>query len=502
MNSELKILLNDNNNLYLYWDPVTGVDNYTIIGLNKTFNKERIKSTKNNFIILKLQDIKNYIKLGILFNKNDDNGKENIFGETNMVDIKIVELNTIKIKSIQSYKGITLSFRDESLYDKYILYEKKSTGLKLLLETEDWQVTSKDIKEGKEYYVEGYTIKDDSYELKGISPLYTCKPEIIKKRTDSVLTVVIPIYNGETFLSRCIDSILLSTLEKINIVLVNDGSTDNTKKIIDWYQEEYKGTIKAFTQENKGVSFARNKGIEMVDTPFIAFIDCDDIVHPFMYQKLYDFAMENRLDTVIAKTIIRKEYGKYEFCLNLKNDNNIVYSFDKMAEELEKRSFENIFFHSSCNKIMKTEIVKKHPFPDYNEYEDIAFTMNAYSYIDFFGFVPTAYYVWDQRFRQIMSTLSTRYFEHDSKLNIHKGYCDSSFYCYYHGNPKRKNYLLYHSIKMIYSYLKDKKIDLSNNIYVKEILKISTETNLLLNTYVLKDKELYIYLFNLLKKSK
>ena len=503
MNKELKILLNDNKNLVLYWDKINGADSYTIIGLNDSFYKERIKTTKENIITLEKKDYKDFIKLGVLFQKVDTKTKKEIvFGETNMINITNNDIDSIKITSINSYNGITLSFRSSIIYDKYFLYEKKNNQLKLLLETEDWQITSNKFKEGNEYYVEAYITKDDNYQLAGKSSIYTCKFEKINNKPAKELTVVIPTYNAEKFLSRCIDSILLSTLKGIEIVIINDGSTDSSEEIMNWYKDQYNGLITTYSQENKGVSFARNKGIELVNTPYIAFIDSDDMVHPFMYEKLYDFAINNRLDVVIAKTIIREDYGKKEYCLIPTKEKPFVYTFDKMAEESENNTYENIFFHSACNKILKTQLAKDHPFPDHNEYEDIAFTMNVYSYIDYFGFVPDAYYVWDQRFRQIMSSLSTRYFEKNSPFNIQQGYSDSVFYCCHHGNPKRINYLAYHSIKMAYTYLKEAKIDLFNNVYQKEIIELSKKMNLLVNKYVLKDHELFVFIHDSIKKSK
>ena len=503
MNKELKILLNDNKNIYLYWDKVNGADSYSIVGLNKSFYKEKIKTTKNNFINLEAKDLKDYLKLGVLIqNIDEETGKEIIFGETNMVNIETVELNTIEINCIKSYKGITFSFKSDVLYDKYYLYEKKNNGLKLLIETEDWQFNSNKLKEGKEYYVEGYTVKDNCYQLAGTSEVYTCKVEKQPDQPKGDLTVVIPVYNAETLLYKSIDSILLSTLKGIEIILVNDGSNDKSPEIMKWYQEQYPNSITVINQVNKGVSFARNKGIEAVKTPYMAFVDSDDMVHPNMYQKLYDFAIENRLDTVIAKTIIKKDYGKYDFCLVPRKEKAFVYSFEKMTEELEKNTYENIFFHSACNKIMKTELIKEHPFPNYNEYEDIAFTMNVYSYIDYFGFVPDAYYAWDQRSRQIIPSLSTRYFEKGSRLNVQTGYRNSLFYCCHHGNPERINYLLYHSIKLACDYIKRAKFDLADNIYSREIVKLSQKYNLLLNSYLLKDREIYILVSEILKRSR
>jgi len=95
-----------------------------------------------------------------------------------------------------------------------------------------------------------------------------------------MVSVIIPVYNGEEFLAEAIESVLNQTYSDFEIVIVNDGSTDNSQVIIDNYQSRYQGIIRTFKQQNGGVSKARNMGIAQAKGEFIAFLDQDDIWLP------------------------------------------------------------------------------------------------------------------------------------------------------------------------------------------------------------------------------
>lgn len=117
------------------------------------------------------------------------------------------------------------------------------------------------------------------------------------------ITVIIPVYNAERFLSECIDSVLNQTKDKIEIVIVNDGSTDDSASIIECYAAEYKN-IRAITQKNSGVEMARAVGYQYARGSYIGWIDADDIAKPEMFEKLYLLALKEDADFV---------YCDYEF---------------------------------------------------------------------------------------------------------------------------------------------------------------------------------------------
>ena len=101
----------------------------------------------------------------------------------------------------------------------------------------------------------------------------------------SELTVVVPVYNVEKYLRKCVDSILSQTLTVDEIILVDDGSKDKSGEIADEYAAKYEN-IKVIHQKNGGLSAARNTGIDAATKKYIAFVDSDDYIDPTMYETL------------------------------------------------------------------------------------------------------------------------------------------------------------------------------------------------------------------------
>lgn len=109
------------------------------------------------------------------------------------------------------------------------------------------------------------------------------------------VSIIVPIYNASNYLETCINSLLNQTLDDYEIILINDGSTDNSKEIIAYYEENYK-KIKAFNKENGGQSSARNLGLAKAKGEYISFIDADDYIENTFLEKLYKNALENNSD--------------------------------------------------------------------------------------------------------------------------------------------------------------------------------------------------------------
>ncbi len=96
-----------------------------------------------------------------------------------------------------------------------------------------------------------------------------------------MITVIVPVYNVEDYLENCIDSILNSTCDDFELILVDDGSTDKSGLICDHYKPK-ENRIKVIHKENSGVSGARNMGLDNAQGDYISFIDGDDVIHPMM----------------------------------------------------------------------------------------------------------------------------------------------------------------------------------------------------------------------------
>ncbi len=112
------------------------------------------------------------------------------------------------------------------------------------------------------------------------------------------VSVIIPVYNVEQYLNKCLDSLVNQTLQDIEFIIVNDGSTDRSKNIIFRYKENYSDKILYLEKENGGLSDARNYGMKYVKGDYIAFLDSDDYVELDIYEKMYNRAIETNADMV------------------------------------------------------------------------------------------------------------------------------------------------------------------------------------------------------------
>lgn len=121
----------------------------------------------------------------------------------------------------------------------------------------------------------------------------------IKGETMYKVSVVIPVYNGENYISTCLDSLVNQTLQELEVIVINDGSTDRTLDILNQYKQDYPKLFKIYSIENSGQGVARNIGITYATGDFLAFVDSDDYVAPEVYEQLYNYAKKNCYDLVV-----------------------------------------------------------------------------------------------------------------------------------------------------------------------------------------------------------
>ena len=128
---------------------------------------------------------------------------------------------------------------------------------------------------------------------------------------EKLISVVVPVFNAEKYVNRCIDSILNQTYENLEVILVNDGSVDGSVKICEKWQK-LDNRVKLITQENAGVSAARNTGIENATGDYIAFVDNDDWLRPEMFKNLVKQAQKDNADLTFCKFIKNKQNTCFE----------------------------------------------------------------------------------------------------------------------------------------------------------------------------------------------
>ena len=177
------------------------------------------------------------------------------------------------------------------------------------------------------------------------------------------VSVLIPVYNTEKYLKKCLDSVINQTLKDIEIIIVNDGSKDNSQAIIEEYACKDE-RIKYFDQENKGLGATRNKGLEMAKGQYIVFLDSDDWVELDCYEEMYNNAIEKNSDLVIVDYYIDNEEKSFIY----KNK----YQTNQKKEYLKDVLLRNVPGFS-WNKLYKKEIIDKNKmkFPIRGELENI-----------------------------------------------------------------------------------------------------------------------------------
>lgn len=181
------------------------------------------------------------------------------------------------------------------------------------------------------------------------------------------VSVIIPIYNGENFIEFCIKDVLNQTLKDIEIILINDGSIDNTLNICQKYSE-YDDRITLINQENKGVSISRNIGINKSNGEYICFIDCDDRVDNDYLESLYYIAKNKNVRMVCCDISCVDTNNKF---ISKKTMESGYYSEEIALKKLFE--FKNLNW-GPCGKLFSSDLIKnKVDFPNLHVYEDLVF---------------------------------------------------------------------------------------------------------------------------------
>lgn len=140
-----------------------------------------------------------------------------------------------------------------------------------------------------------------------------------RKNVDPKISIVIPCYNCESYIGKCLDSIIAQTYRNLEIIVVNDGSTDSTEEVLNHYATDER--IRCIRQENGGEAAARNTGIEAATGEYIGFVDSDDYIEPDMYQKLYDALTAANADVAVGNYNIVYENGEEKKCYSTMSGN-------------------------------------------------------------------------------------------------------------------------------------------------------------------------------------
>ena len=210
----------------------------------------------------------------------------------------------------------------------------------------------------------------------------------------SKVSIIVPVYNVEKYLKKCLDSLVNQTLGDIEIIIVNDGSPDNSKQIIEEYAKKYSSIIKVLNQANQGLSDARNNALNLATSKYIMYVDSDDYVSRDMVEKMYNKIINEKADMVICgNNVVDENYN----LISSTFPNNKNYSND----------IEKIILGNMCawNKIIKKSLIIDNnlKFRSKVWYEDIDFSFKLVTLSKKITFVDENLYYYLVRKNSIMN---------------------------------------------------------------------------------------------------
>lgn len=211
------------------------------------------------------------------------------------------------------------------------------------------------------------------------------------------VSVIVPVYNVEEYLHKCLDSLILQELKNIEIIIVNDGSTDASQDIIDWYVRHYPNKIICYQKQNSGLGDARNYGIEKANGDFIGFVDSDDWVNPNMFKAMLEKAKQG-FDVVICDFMVIQDGSEKGYISKGFRGGE----FNK--KEVLKNSLNPA---TACNKLYSRKLFEIIKFSS-EWYEDMGTTPIYLSYANRIGYLEVPFYYYRQRKSSITHSLDFR----------------------------------------------------------------------------------------------
>lgn len=300
----------------------------------------------------------------------------------------------------------------------------------------------------------------------------------------SKISVIIPVYKVEKYLDKCVQSVINQTYKDLEIILVDDGSLDNCSNICNKYAEIDK-RVKVIHKENGGLSDARNAGLKIASGEYIGFVDSDDYISEYMYEKLYELIINNNADVsccgvslctensirpqaIVEQTFVCNNEDAFKYMLEGKNMINIwvwckLYKreiFNKISFAKDKR-YEDVFFMNDLIPIIKTVAITTHPYYYYvNRYDSITGSDFITADID----IITAYEICRKTFISKYPNL---------KRQIEFRYIWSHFYILDKMILNRKKYKKTYLFKYVVRFLRKNFFRIMSNSYFTKERKLS-----------------------------
>ncbi len=203
------------------------------------------------------------------------------------------------------------------------------------------------------------------------------------------VSVIVPVYNVEKYLEKCLDSLVKQTIDSIQIIVVNDGSKDNSQKIINEYVAQYPTKVFGVEKENGGLGDARNYGLQFAKGEYVSFVDSDDWVDEKMFDQMYNFAVQNNYQIVVGDM----------YCINDGWTLGTVakeYRGENPYPEVRDYILNCLNPAHACGKLYYYQLLEIQKFPQI-WYEDMATIPVIMSYAESIGYLQIPFYYYRQR---------------------------------------------------------------------------------------------------------
>jgi len=266
---------------------------------------------------------------------------------------------------------------------------------------------------------------------------------MIKDSDNPIISVIVPVYNTEFYLKKCLDSLVNQSLHNIEVLIIDDQSDDGSGKIIQEYRQRYK-FMKAFSTSKRSLAGgSRNIGLLHARGKYIGFVDSDDWIDTNMYLKMVSLLEDSKADIAICG--VMKEYGSpfdayYKYDYHIENILDGNYAFQLLAHQFNQDlSISPI----ACNKVYNANFLKRNDFCfiTNNYCEDDVFNYQCLSKANKVAITPNTFYHYYQRNNSITHSFSQKhiddlvyafevikeYLENDGLFETHKKH----YYCYF-----------------------------------------------------------------------
>lgn len=224
---------------------------------------------------------------------------------------------------------------------------------------------------------------------------------------DLKLSIIIPVYNVENYVGTCIESLYKQGISEndFEVILINDGSTDNSLSIIQKYEKRY-SNITIINQKNQGLSATRNNGIKIAKGEYLLFVDSDDLIIDNTLKGMLHIATQNQVD-ILKGDYVKANNQEIENGIEIANQNSYTPSTIKTGEQGFIEDYNPMYSYVWQFLFKRSFIIDNNLFFLEGKYfEDVAYTIEAYLKAKTFMSIPLQFYVYRQNDSSIMATMS------------------------------------------------------------------------------------------------